>query len=366
MRIENTNPVRSRFLRLMVAALIALGQGSTATAQDEIILHGSVRLDADHLQVRLADVADLNGEAAIALGDQILFQSSGLPTRPVTVNLNAVRQRLVDAGANLGLLALSGRECVIRWRSGITPAETPAPGGETKPAPADSAAFASQFIGEPTIRGVVSDYLARVLLRCDPADVQLTFRGADEHELRMSAVGYVYEIKPIASKLSPTIPLCINVFQGSAIVRTLRVTVEVAIRQRVIVVQRYVARGETVEPGDVIEEVRLTPPHLTSPPQRLEDVLGQEAHGRLVPGQILEAGDTSSKMVITRHKEVTVRARHGMFVIRMQGRALEDGRVGDLIRVQRLSDRVELTGVVGGDGEVAIDIGSADSREDSR
>lgn len=359
-------PVRSRLLRLMASILMALGAVSTAVAQDEIVLHGAVRLNADHLQVRLADVADLKGEVAVALGDQIVFQSSAQPMRPITVDLNAIRKRLNEAGANLGLLALSGHECVIRWRAGGAPVGTPDEAGKTNSAPIDSAGFASQYIGERTIRGVVSDYLARILLRLNPADVQLTFRLSDENDLKTSAVGFEYEIKPIASKLSSTIPLSINVYQGSTIVRTLRLTVEVAVRQRVIVVQRYVARGETIEPGDVIEEVRLTPPHLTSPPQHLEDVLGQEAHGRLVPGQILEAGDASSKIVITRNKEVTVRARHGMFVIRMLGRALEDGRVGDLIRVQRLSDRVQLMGVVGADGEIAIDTGLEDSREVSR
>jgi len=350
----------------MVATLFSLGMASTAAAGDEIVLRGSVRLDADHLAVRLADIADLRGEAAMALGDQIVFQNSALPTRSVTVNLDAVRQRLDLVGANLGLLALSGRECVIRWRDGGAAVIATDGARETTTAPVDSAAFAITFIGEPTIRGVVSDYLARVLLQCKPEDLQLTFRSGDEADLRQSAAGFEYEIKPIASKLSPTIPLCVNIYEGPTVVRTLRLSVEVAIRQQVIVVQRYVARGNVVEPGDVTEEVRLTPPHLTSPPRRLDEVLGQEAHGRLVPGQILEAGDTSSKIVIARHKELTVRARAGMFVIRMRARALEDGRVGDSIRVQRLSDRVELSGVVGADGEIAIDAGPADSTEVSR
>lgn len=360
---QHTSLVRFRLLRLMVIMLTSLGAVSTAAAQDEIILHGSVRLDADHLSVRLADVADLRGETATALGDQIVFQSSELPTRPVTVHLDAIRQRLGAVGANLGLLALSGRECVVRWHVGSAPAAAPDGVRETRPAPIDSAIFASTLIEESTIRGVVSDYLARVLLRCNPADLQLTFQPSDEDALRTSAVGFEYEIKPIASKLSATIPLSINVFRGATVVQTLHVSVEVAIRQRVIVVQRYVARGEVVEPGDVIEDVRLTPPHLTSPPRHLEEVLGQEARGRLVPGQILEAGDTSSKIIITRNKELTVRARAGMFVIRMPARALEDGRVGDTIRVQRLSDRVELFGVVGADGEIAIDAGSAGPTE---
>ena len=152
MMIENTIMLRSQLLRLMAATLIALGAGPAAANQDGIVLHDSVRLDADHLRVRLADVADLKGDVAIALGEQIVFQSRDLPTRPVTVNLSVIRQRLDDAGANLGLLALSGRECVIRWRSGAAPAETPA--GEakkTESAPVASAAamppIAPPFLG---------------------------------------------------------------------------------------------------------------------------------------------------------------------------------------------------------------------------
>jgi flagella basal body P-ring formation protein FlgA len=150
------------------------------------------------------------------------------------------------------------------------------------------------------------------------------------------------------------------------VVRSTRITVGVAIRQRVLVVQRYIARGEILQPGDIVEEVRVIEPQISDPLQHLEDAIGLEARGRLVPGEVLTQSDTLSQVVIKRNSEVWVRARHGLFVIRMRARVLDEGRIGELVRVQRLSDRVELKGIIGADGEVTIDTGDGFSPEESR
>ncbi|GEM_PF-4086919 len=330
------------------------------------MLRGSVRLDAGQLTVSLADVADLHGDVAQALGDNVVFEISTQPSRPVTVNLSVIRQRLNDSGANLGLLAISGRDCVIRWRAADGPGEAPADVDRTQPTQKAALAFANQFVREQTVRGMVAAYLSSIILHSDPSNVQLAFRSTDQEELQFSTVGYEIEIKPLASKLSPTVPLLINFFQGSTVVRSVRITVDVAVRQPVLVVQRYASRGETLNPGDVIEEVQVIEPQLSAPLQRLEDVLGMEVRGRLVPGQILREGDIVSRIVVTRNSEVTIRARHGMFVLRMRARVLEDGRVGELVRVQRITDRVQLLGMVEADGEISIDTGYIEPREESR
>lgn len=359
-------PIRAPH-RLLIAVLLAtIALAGAAQAQDRIVLRGSVRLDAGQLTVSLADVAELQGDVAQALGDQVVFEISTQPSRPVTVNLSLIRQRLDDSGANLGLLALSGRDCVIRWRSSETPGEAPVNAGRAQPTPDAAPTFASQFVREKSVRGMVAAYLSSIILHSDPSNVQLTFRSSDQEELQLSTAGYELEIKPLASKLSPTIPLLINFFQGSTVVRSIRITVDVAVRQRVLVVQRYTSRGDILNPGDVVEETRIVEPQMSAPLQYLEDVLGMEVRGRLVPGQILREGDTVSRIVVTRNSEVTIRARHGMFVLRMRARVLEDGRVGELVRVQRITDRVQLLGMVEADGEISIDTGYVDAGKDAR
>ncbi len=327
-----------------------------AAAGDGIALRGSVRLEADQLEIRLADVADLTGPIAQALGDCVVYETSSTPLRPVTIHVDSVRRRLDSQGANLGMLALSGRECVLRWRASAPPAE-PVAGGKPVRQEAPRGLVAAELIGQRTLRGVIADYLARILLRTDPDQVQLTFRDADAEVLNRSTAGFEFEIRPLASALSSTVPLNVNVHKGGAIAATHRVTVEVALRRRVLIVQRYMSRGETLAAGDVTEETRLIEPHPASPLGALAEVVGCEARGRLVPGQVLREGDVLTPVVVARNSEVWLRARHGSFMLRMRARALDEGRAGDAVRVRRISDRAEFVGIVDGGGEVVVNLG---------
>lgn len=340
----------------LLAALLAPAGAAAAGGSDSIVLRPSVRLDADCLVVRLSDVADLAGPLAQALADSVVYEAPAAPLRPVSLHVDALRRRLDGDGVNLGLVSLSGRECVMRWRA----AATPAPPAAEKMAPVENgspAEFADRWIGQATLRGVVADYLARHLLGAEPADVQLRFRAEDAAALDRPRAGFDFEIRPMASALSPVIPLEVNVYERGALAARERLSVEVALRRPVVVAQRYVARGAVIGVEDVVEEIRLVEPGLRTAPSRAAEVVGREARGRLVPGEALRDGDALAPVAITRNSEVWVRARHGLFVLRLRARALDEGRTGDVIRVRRLSDRAEFTGVVTVEGEVAIEVG---------
>lgn len=339
----------------LIAALLAPAAGAAPGRSDSIDLRPSVRLDADCLVVRLSDVADLAGPLAQALADSVVYEAPAAPLRPVSLHVDALRRRLDGDGVNLGLVSFSGRECVMRWRAASTPppaVETPAPVENGSPAE-----FADRWIGQATLRGVVADYLARHLLGTDPADVQLRFRAEDAAALDRPRAGFDFEIRPMASALSPVIPLEVNVYERGALAARERLSVGVALRRPVVVAQRHVARGAVIAAQDVVEEIRLVEPALRTAPSRAAEVVGREARGRLVPGEALRDGDALAPVAITRNSEVWVRARHGLFVLRLRARALDEGRTGEVIRVRRLSDRAEFTGVVTAEGEVAIEVG---------
>lgn len=339
----------------LIAALLAPAAGAAPGRSDSIDLRPSVRLDADCLVVRLSDVADLAGPLAQALADSVVYEAPAAPLRPVSLHVDALRRRLDADGVNLGLVSLSGRECVMRWRA----ASTPPPAAE-KSAPVENgspAEFADRLIGQATLRGVVADYLARHLLGAEPADVQLRFRAEDAAALDRPRAGFDFEIRPMASALSPVIPLEVNVYERGALAARERLSVGVALRRPVVVAQRHVARGAVIAAQDVVEEIRLVEPALRTAPSRAAEVVGREARGRLVPGEALRDGDALAPVAITRNSEVWVRARHGLFVLRLRARALDEGRTGEVIRVRRLSDRAEFTGVVTAEGEVAIEVG---------
>jgi flagella basal body P-ring formation protein FlgA len=69
-------------------------------------------------------------------------------------------------------------------------------------------------------------------------------------------------------------------------------------------------------------------------------------------GQVIRVGDFQLPVVIDKHDEVTLIVKKGSFVISMAGRALEAGRVGQVIKVRphnrknELVGRIETTGII--------------------
>ncbi|MEM6939022.1 MAG: flagellar basal body P-ring formation chaperone FlgA [Pseudomonadota bacterium] len=87
---------------------------------------------------------------------------------------------------------------------------------------------------------------------------------------------------------------------------------------------------------------------------RMEDVLGQEARVVLYPGRPIRADDIGPPAVVQRNQTVRVHFNANGVQISTEGRALERGGVGDLVRVMNLSSRATLFGQVRGDGSIQV------------
>jgi len=91
------------------------------------------------------------------------------------------------------------------------------------------------------------------------------------------------------------------------------------------------------------------------PPQNADDELvGREARGRISRGQILRRGQALDPIVVRRREEVTLVFRRGSLVVRQRGRALESGRIGDVIRVQPLTYDTELDARIDPEGVLIV------------
>ncbi len=124
--------------------------------------------------------------------------------------------------------------------------------------------------------------------------------------------------------------------------------------QPVVVLTAAVAPGQPVPASAVGVETRdtarLGAAPLTDPAQAIGQTL--RLGGR--PGQVLRRSDLVAQAVVKRGEPVALVAGGGGFEVRMAGRALADAGAGEVVRVENLSSRRVLSGVVAAPGEVRV------------
>lgn len=173
---------------------------------------------------------------------------------------------------------------------------------------------------------------ARIEARLDPA-------------LRMPPCPHALQAHPVSA---------VNVEVSCPEGWRLFVPVRVQRVQPVLVLQAAVAPGQALSAASVRVETRdaarLGAAPLTDPSQ----VLGQSLRRGGRPGQVLTRADLDLVAMVKRGEPVALVAGSGGFEVRMAGRALADAGTGEVVRVENLSSRRVLSGVVSAPGEVRV------------
>lgn len=171
----------------------------------------------------------------------------------------------------------------------------------------------------------------------------------------------------VEARLDPALrmPPCANALQAQALSAVnvevscpdgwrLFVPVQVQRVQPVLVLSAAVAPGQPVPASALVVETRdaarLGAAPLTDPAQAIGQTL--RFGGR--PGQVLRQSDLVARAMVKRGEPVALVAGGGGFEVRMAGRALADAGSGEVVRVENLSSRRVLSGVVAAPGEVRV------------
>lgn len=124
----------------------------------------------------------------------------------------------------------------------------------------------------------------------------------------------------------------------------------------VLVLARPVERQQVLGPSDLRLErqavSKLTSGYFTDP----KEVIGLSARRRLTAGQVLIPAHVETRPLIKRGQEVTLYVSRPGLMVRMKGIALEDGRLGDRIRVRNSSSKKVVEGYVESADSVRISI----------
>lgn len=117
------------------------------------------------------------------------------------------------------------------------------------------------------------------------------------------------------------------------------------------VLARPVERGEIIATTDFVAQD--VPTGQATGALAANAAAGLEATRRLNAGTVVRSGDVMTPRLVRRGEPVTLHLRNGGLTITAQGRALSDGRRGDVVRVVAPSNKT-LEGAVDGPASVRI------------
>ncbi|OQY25724.1 MAG: flagella basal body P-ring formation protein FlgA [Desulfobacteraceae bacterium 4572_35.2] len=122
----------------------------------------------------------------------------------------------------------------------------------------------------------------------------------------------------------------------------------------VVVVQQPLRRGAIISQSDV-DLVGLDISKAHDPLFKLSDVVGLRVARSLRAGQIVERKNIEYPPVVTKGDFVRIIAQRGSMVLTASGVARQDGRMGEVIRVQNSSSQKEVRGRVIGPSKVKVE-----------
>lgn len=329
---------------------------------DSIALRSAVRLTHDDEHVRLADVADLDGEAAVALGDVVL-DSAPRTGEVLELSLAHVRAALDDAGVHWGTVHLSGRGVIVRASNG--PGSSPramTPVSLEQKAEAAThrkpeAQLAADLLDDGDLRSAISEYLTN-RLSVSPHRLRMTFDPRDASLLETSLSKYRFEIEPVSSVHSSRVDLALRTWQGDRIVDRRTVCIQPTILMNVAVLTRDIDRGGSVTADDVEMLQQWHPPSHGSAALlgSAQDTAGRSVVTRLREGTPLRESHFQRETLVRRGELVQVRCVVGGAVISLQAEARASATEGETIEFRKPGERETFLATVTGKGAAIVDL----------
>lgn len=122
----------------------------------------------------------------------------------------------------------------------------------------------------------------------------------------------------------------------------------------VLVANRTLPRQHTLSAGDLRFQRIETSRHAGSYHEEKNALIGQQTRRSIRPGQIIGTQHVSPREIISRGQRVTILAENGSIAIRMQGEALENGTLGERIRVKNASSGRVVEGEIQASGHIRV------------
>jgi len=293
-------------------------------AADTITVRSCAEVQGDCVLLR--DIAQLTGPQAIALADVTLAR---MPV--AAVDLVAVRAALDSQNVNWGRLSLVGFN-----RCSIVRPPLRATGND-----AESAALACDF--EPCLPGTVGAEIMKLVAaqapQAAPGDLRILLAPDDRPTARQPLAADRYELELGARGVPGRLPITIRRYRQERLVETRHLSAVIHQHLLGVVATRAIDRRQVLTADDI----RITDLWLTDgkakPLTTLEAAAGQATLRALREGEMVTAAVLAPPVLVERGEPVTVHCTTGAMLIKLAGTAMDDGAVGQVIRVRNEASR---------------------------
>ena len=327
-----------RLARLMLLAIPAAIACASASFADTIAMRPSARV-APGEAVTLADIAELKGDEAQRFAGVEIARGSD---KAFEIALDTVREKLAAAGAKgttlrFDLSALRSNDDRIVVRPSRTPKAdvTPiGPSASARPvAEKVEGIDPARYAGDGTPLGVVCE-LVRNAFGADASALRLHISAAD-HSRLAAKPGLRYEVSARSAIKSDFVSFEVAALSGDNQVSRDRIRVSVRLLREVCVATNAARRGRPLGAEAFRIEMREIAPSIAARAAAPNALAGASLARSLDAGTVIAADDLVKGAAIRRNDRVVVRREVGLVAIELEAIALEDGKLGDRILLQR-------------------------------
>jgi len=150
------------------------------------------------------------------------------------------------------------------------------------------------------------------------------------------------------------VAMTINFFVDGKQVRNVPVSGKITLRQAVVKASRKINPGQVLSKEDVTlvaeQNGQLNKDVLTS----LDEAVGKKSVRSIQPGQPITSQMIEDPPVVKKGNRVVIQAQSDVIKVTAQGKVMEDGRVGEEVRVMNMGSGKEVFAIVKGPGLVEV------------
>jgi flagella basal body P-ring formation protein FlgA len=314
---------------LLVAAFVVLSAGSMFCANGIVVsLKEEVRIQSDSMSLK--DVAELSGPDASQIKSlaQISLGPSPEFGKAKILYQHQIGVLVQDALGLLPNLSLTGAPAVQIRRQG-----RPIDPNEIIP-------LLKSFLLETT----------------DWKESEIEIRSLGNlkgMELPLGEVQVRYS-SSAAITGNRTLLVPIEIVQEGKVLHSLWVTANVVIHSKILVAAKRIPLGKTIGPEDVAESSIEIPNIRSVYARSLEDVLNKASRRSFLAGDSLTIDSFTNPIIVKNGEAVQLRLERNGIVLTSLGRAEQDGKLGQIIRVRNPDFSKVLKAQVTGKAQVAL------------
>lgn len=346
-------------VRIFSAVSVAICFSAGVQVANAAELNSSIRLldqaGCQTQQVRLVDIAELQGDYALSLADTVIAAFKHHNDRQLNITLDDIRNVLSSDDVNWARLSLRGyTNCQVNQMI-----------VEQELEPENEVAVVSNLeteVGLETSVTLKDRILALVQreLDIDQSDLQLTYSTRDENLVLRNIMTGQYELEPVLGVRVGRIPITIRRYENGRIEETFTVTTEVKRRALVVVATATISRGSLFNSDNIkVTEVWLDNDR-GEPIEDPELIKGQMASTVLRQDTVIYPEHVRSPLLIKRGELVTVRCFSGVLVVRTVAKAMEDGALDEMIQVRNENTRETFSAIVTGRRQAVVQLDRLD------